>query len=215
MTQYKLPDLPYDFGALEPHVSGKIMELHHGKHHAGYVKNANATLERLDKARDKEQFDRIPALERSLAFNLSGYLNGNGTGSPNTGAGFAATAGYRFGFIAPYVAYDFFESFGCSAGGGTATQLAACEAQVDSANSRNLKAGLNLFFNKNSNHVNIELGINHGLSAYGPSSITAPTAGYVPTSLDPLTPGGPRRPFTNSLANSNFKSLVVQWTMYL
>ena len=51
MTQYKLPDLPYDFGALEPHVSGKIMELHHGKHHAGYVKNANATLERLEEAR--------------------------------------------------------------------------------------------------------------------------------------------------------------------
>jgi Fe-Mn family superoxide dismutase len=74
MTQYKLPDLPYDFGALEPHVSGKIMELHHGKHHAGYVKNANATLERLDEARTNEQFDRIPALERSLAFNLSGHI---------------------------------------------------------------------------------------------------------------------------------------------
>jgi Fe-Mn family superoxide dismutase len=74
MTQYKLPDLPYDLGALEPHVSSKIMELHHGKHHAGYVKNANATLEHLDEARTKEQFDRIPALERSLAFNLSGHI---------------------------------------------------------------------------------------------------------------------------------------------
>src|SRR5258708_5469929 len=74
MNEYKLPDLPYDFGALEPHVSGKIMELHHGKHHAGYVKNANAALERLDQARTKEQFDRIPALERSLAFNLSGHI---------------------------------------------------------------------------------------------------------------------------------------------
>src|SRR5437016_13199949 len=54
MNQYKLPDLPYDFGALEPHVSGKIMELHHGKHHAGYVKGANATLERLAEARTTE-----------------------------------------------------------------------------------------------------------------------------------------------------------------
>jgi len=74
MNQYKLPDLPYDFGALEPHVSGKIMELHHGKHHAGYVKGANATLARLDEARTTEQFDRIPALERALAFHLSGHI---------------------------------------------------------------------------------------------------------------------------------------------
>ena len=158
----------------------------------------------------------LPSSEQSeLVVEATGYLNGNGTGSPNNGAGFAAAAGYRFGFIAPYVAYDFFESFGCSGAGATASELAACEANVDSANSRNLKAGLNLFFNKNLNHVNIEFGINHGFSAYGPSSITAPAAGYVPASLDPLTPGGPRRPFTNSLANPNFKSLLVQWTMYL
>ena len=50
------------------------MELHHDKHHAGYVNGANAALERLDEARTKEQFDRIPALERSLAFNLSGHI---------------------------------------------------------------------------------------------------------------------------------------------
>src|SRR6266851_3697702 len=55
----------------------------------------------------------------------------------------------------------------------------------------------------------------HGLSAYGPSSITATTAGYVPASLDPVTPGAPRRAFTNSLANPSFKSLLVQWTVYL
>ena len=44
MSQYTLPDLEYDFGALEPHVSGKIMELHHGKHHAAYVTNLNAAI---------------------------------------------------------------------------------------------------------------------------------------------------------------------------
>jgi len=37
MATYILPDLRYDYGALEPHVSGRIMELHHDKHHAGYV----------------------------------------------------------------------------------------------------------------------------------------------------------------------------------
>ncbi|HXU11153.1 MAG TPA: superoxide dismutase [Candidatus Binatia bacterium] len=74
MPPYTLPDLDYDFGALEPHISGTIMELHHGKHHAGYVKNANLTLGRLDEARAMEDFTRLAALERALAFNLSGHI---------------------------------------------------------------------------------------------------------------------------------------------
>ena len=74
MSTYTLPDLRYDFGALEPHISGKIMELHHDKHHAAYVKGANDTLEKLDEARDKEDFTRLGALEKSLAFNLSGHV---------------------------------------------------------------------------------------------------------------------------------------------
>ena len=74
MDRYKLPDLPYDYAALEPHVSGKIMELHHGKHHAAYVKSANSTLEQLAEARDKDDFARLAALERALAFNLSGHI---------------------------------------------------------------------------------------------------------------------------------------------
>ena len=56
MATYVLPDLDYDFGALEPHISGHIMELHHGKHHKGYVKNANKTLEKIEEAREKEDF---------------------------------------------------------------------------------------------------------------------------------------------------------------
>jgi hypothetical protein len=143
------------------------------------------------------------------------YLNRNGSGSPNTGTGVAAAAGYRYGFIAPYVAYDFFDSSGCDANGASPSEIALCNANVNSANSRNFKVGVNLFFNKNLDHLNIEFGNNHGFSAYGPSSITTATAGYTPTSLDPLTPGGPRRAFTGSLANPSFKSLVVQWTYYL
>ena len=74
MRPYTLPDLDYDYGALEPQVSGRILELHHGKHHAAYVKNANAVLERLDEARARGEFDRLPALEKALAFNLSGHV---------------------------------------------------------------------------------------------------------------------------------------------
>jgi superoxide dismutase, Fe-Mn family len=74
MPKYVLPDLRYDYGGLEPHISGKIMELHHDKHHAGYVKGANEALEKLDEAREKEDFTRVAAIERSLAFNLSGHV---------------------------------------------------------------------------------------------------------------------------------------------
>ena len=51
MAVYTLPDLPYDPAALEPHYSGQIVELHHGKHHAAYVAGANTTLEKLEEAR--------------------------------------------------------------------------------------------------------------------------------------------------------------------
>jgi Fe-Mn family superoxide dismutase len=71
---YILPDLDYDYGALEPHISGQIMQLHHDKHHAAYVKKANETLEQLDEARDKSDFTRIAGFEKSLAFNLSGHV---------------------------------------------------------------------------------------------------------------------------------------------
>jgi Fe-Mn family superoxide dismutase len=43
---FKLPALPYDFGALEPHIDAKTMEIHHGKHHQTYVNNLNAAIEK-------------------------------------------------------------------------------------------------------------------------------------------------------------------------
>ncbi|HEY7923387.1 MAG: superoxide dismutase [Burkholderiales bacterium] len=74
MPTYVLPDLDYDFGALEPHISGEVMELHHSGHHKGYVEKANETLEKLDEARAKQDFTRISAFEKALAFNLSGHV---------------------------------------------------------------------------------------------------------------------------------------------
>ena len=67
MADYTLPDLPYDYAALEPHVSAQIMELHHDKHHAAYVTGANQTLEKLAAARDKDDFGAIVGLEKTLA----------------------------------------------------------------------------------------------------------------------------------------------------
>jgi len=74
MPQYVLPDLDYDPGALEPHITGEIMELHHGKHHKAYVDKANETLEKLQEAREVKDFSRLGGLEKALAFNLSGHV---------------------------------------------------------------------------------------------------------------------------------------------
>ncbi len=74
MTRYVLPDLEYDYGALEPHISGRIMELHHGKHHRGYVNGANALLEQLQEARQKGNYDSAGTIARALAFNVSGHV---------------------------------------------------------------------------------------------------------------------------------------------
>lgn len=74
MTQYSLPDLPYDYAALEPHLSGQIIELHHDKHHASYVAGANTAIEKLAEARDKNEYGSLTALEKNLAFHVSGHL---------------------------------------------------------------------------------------------------------------------------------------------
>ena len=74
MSVYTLPDLAYDYGALEPHISGRIMQLHHDKHHSAYVKGANETLERLAEARRKDDSGSIASLEKSLAFHVSGHV---------------------------------------------------------------------------------------------------------------------------------------------
>lgn len=71
---YTLPDLPYDYAALEPHQIGAILELHHDKHHAAYVTGANQTLEKLAAARDAGDFGAIVGLEKTLAFHVSGHV---------------------------------------------------------------------------------------------------------------------------------------------
>jgi Fe-Mn family superoxide dismutase len=73
-TPYTLPDLPYDPAALEPHYSAEIVTLHHDKHHAAYVKGANETLQKLAAARAANDFATLPALEKSMAFHLSGHV---------------------------------------------------------------------------------------------------------------------------------------------
>jgi len=71
---YELPPLPYGYGALAPAIDEKILRIHHGKHHAGYVKGLNATLAQLAAARHAGDMTAIQALSRKLAFHGSGHV---------------------------------------------------------------------------------------------------------------------------------------------
>jgi len=70
-----LPDLPYDYNALEPVISTEIMKLHHSKHHLTYVNNYNAAEEKLSEAVAKGNITAVVGLERAIKFNGGGHVN--------------------------------------------------------------------------------------------------------------------------------------------
>ncbi len=72
---YSLPDMPYDFGALEPVISGEIMQLHYSKHHNAYVTNLNAALEKYHEAEAKNDMAAMIALQQAIKFNGGGHVN--------------------------------------------------------------------------------------------------------------------------------------------
>lgn len=70
-----LPDLQYDYNALEPYVSADIMTLHHTKHHNTYVTNFNAAMEQYADAEAKGDYAKMIALQPALKFNGGGHVN--------------------------------------------------------------------------------------------------------------------------------------------
>ncbi|CAN1196900.1 Superoxide dismutase [Mn], mitochondrial [Linum perenne] len=70
-----LPDLPYDYGALEPAISGEIMQIHHQKHHQAYVTNYNKALEQLHEATLKGDVGTVVKLQSAIKFNGGGHVN--------------------------------------------------------------------------------------------------------------------------------------------
>lgn len=71
---YSLPDLGYDCDALEPALSGELVELHYRGHHAAHVEGANRASAALIDARGSGRYDRIAAIERDLAYQFSGHV---------------------------------------------------------------------------------------------------------------------------------------------
>ncbi|HEX8924118.1 MAG TPA: superoxide dismutase [Patescibacteria group bacterium] len=74
MNKLILPSLPYSYDALEPVISKEIMELHHDKHHAAYVNNANADIEKFEKARAGQMEINYKDVMKDFSFNYNGAI---------------------------------------------------------------------------------------------------------------------------------------------
>jgi superoxide dismutase, Fe-Mn family len=79
---FTLPALPYDFAALEPSIDARTMEIHHDKHHAGYVNNLNAALEKAPELQSRslddllQNLDSVPeSIRTAVRNNAGGHWN--------------------------------------------------------------------------------------------------------------------------------------------
>lgn len=75
VKKYVLPNLPYEYNALEPVIAQEIMQLHHQKHHNTYVTNLNAALEKYAEAEAKEDLEKMISLQSAIRFNGGGHVN--------------------------------------------------------------------------------------------------------------------------------------------
>jgi superoxide dismutase, Fe-Mn family len=74
---FKLPELPYAYDALEPHIDAMTMEIHHSKHHAGYTRKFNAALEEsnISGSKVKDIFSNISSRSQAIRNNGGGFYN--------------------------------------------------------------------------------------------------------------------------------------------
>jgi Fe-Mn family superoxide dismutase len=109
---YTLPDMPYDYSALEPFISAEIMKIHHTKHHQTYVNNLNAALDQYGDAQAKGDITKQIALQGAIKFNGGGHINHSifwtNLASPKSGGGgeptgeLAAAINAQFGSFANF-----------------------------------------------------------------------------------------------------------------
>ncbi len=117
---YSLPELPYGYDALEPHIDARTMEIHHSKHHNGYVTKVNAALEGTGIEKSIEELiadlNSVPEDKRTAVRNNGGghanhslfwsIMSGDGGGEPTgeladaINAAFGSFAGFKEKFAA-------------------------------------------------------------------------------------------------------------------
>ena len=111
---YKLPDLAYDFNALEPYISAEIMQLHYSKHHNGYVTNLNAALEKYYDAESKGDMSAMIGLQQAIRFNGGGHVNHSifwtNLASPSHGGGGAPSGDLATALIKEFGSLESFIS---------------------------------------------------------------------------------------------------------
>ncbi len=104
-NEYRLPPLPYDYKALEPLYDEKTLRIHYTKHHAAYVKGLNETLQKLEAARQADDYSSVQPLSRQLAFHGSGHVlhtlfwHSMSPGRPEMPAGLADALTRSFGSV--------------------------------------------------------------------------------------------------------------------
>jgi len=105
--EYVLPELPYPYDALEPHIDAQTMEIHHSKHHAGYVRGLNNALGQLRAIREGSgDVGLVKHWSRELSFHGSGHVNHTlfflGMKPPGEGGG-----GFPTGALSEQIDRDF------------------------------------------------------------------------------------------------------------
>src|SRR4026207_589880 len=114
---HQLPALPYDFAALEPHIDAQTMQIHHGKHHAAYVNNLNAALEKHAGLQSQSPEDLIKNLS-AVPEDARTAVRNNGGGHVNhtmfwqimgPGKGGAATGAVGDAIKASFGSFDSFK----------------------------------------------------------------------------------------------------------
>jgi Fe-Mn family superoxide dismutase len=123
---HQLPPLPYDAAALEPHIDAQTMQIHHGKHHAAYVNNLNAALEKHPSLQSKSAEDLIKNLS-AVPEDIRTAVRNNGGGHVNhtmfwqimgPGKGGAPTGAIAEAITATFGGFDAFKEQVNKAGAG-------------------------------------------------------------------------------------------------
>jgi Fe-Mn family superoxide dismutase len=83
MGKYTLPEMPYAYDALEPHIDAQTMEIHHSKHHQKYTDGMNGALEKLSPELQEKDIEEILSNINQVPDDIKGAINFNGGGYDN------------------------------------------------------------------------------------------------------------------------------------